>query len=262
MGPLKEGMTGTAPDGTRVIVRGGKIVPFGGPAGTTPRPEYGPNAYETSDGAILAPTKGGAVQTLRGPQIAAAEARTRLELGLGPVMAAQTRLARSEAGGENPYNRDWGARMLEAVPFDGGVAARIAGGQDYQDYEQAARTFESSILPIFSGAAVTESEAKRFVRANLPQLGDTPATLKEKADNRKRIINAAAKLTGRPIPFPDLNVWAPEGQTVESSGRMGVTGRKMAADAARSRRSAQAAASGPRATTVKIGGASYTVREK
>lgn len=200
---LREGQTGTRKDGTRVIVRNGQIVPLmEAPQGTKARTDYAPNAYETQDGAILTPNKSGGVQVIRGAQTAGAETRARLGLSLGPMVEAQRTLAASErSAGGNPFNKDWGARALEAIPWDDGFAARLAGGQDYQDYEQAARTYESSILPLFSGAAVSPSEAKRLIRSDLPQLGDTPETLQRKAQNRQMRIEEAAKMMGQQNPF-------------------------------------------------------------
>jgi hypothetical protein len=171
------------------------------PQGATARPEYGGNAYEAPDGSILMPTKSGGVQVIKGGQSVGAENRTRLALSLDPMIKAQVRMTASEKSGVNPYNRDWGARMLEAIPFDGGAVARTVGGQDYQDYEQAARTYEASIMPLFSGAAVSPSEAQRMIRADLPQMGDTPETLRKKAENRQMRITEAAKLMGRDDPF-------------------------------------------------------------
>lgn len=189
-------------------------------AGTTPRPDYGQSAYETRDGSILNPTKNGNVQVMKGPRAtASAEGRTRLALALGPAVEAQRSLMKSEAPapgakqGVNPYNRDWGARMAEKVPFDNGVIARVIGGEDYQRYEQAARTIESSILPIFSGAAVTESEAKRFLRANQPQMGDAPNILAQKSRNRMMMLNGAAELMGEAPPFPEVGSWRVSSQT-------------------------------------------------
>lgn len=242
-----EGQTATNPQtGQKIVFRGGRWV-SAPPEGATARPDYGASAYETRDGSILNPTKNGNVQVMKGPRAtASAESRTRLALALGPAVDAQRRLAQAEAGGVNPFNRDWGARLLEAVPFDSGVAARWAGGQDYQNYEQAARTIESSILPIFSGAAVTESEAKRFLRANQPQLGDSPETLRQKSRNRMMMLNGAAELMGEPPPFPEVGSWRVGGSRggAQSEGqqrRMAPNGRQMAADAEASRARAQTA---------------------
>lgn len=175
-------------------------------------PEYGQGAQRLPNGDVVRYGPRGGVTVLQragngGSQLAGADARTRLTLGLGPIYQAQERLGQIEAQHGNVFNREWGARALEAVPFDGGVAARVFGGPDYRAYEQASRTFEASMMPIFSGAAVTESEAKRFIRANLPQMGDSPEILAEKARNRQMMINAAARLTGEEMPYPDVGVF-------------------------------------------------------
>ena len=155
---------------------------------------------------------------------ASAEQRGRIALSFGNIISSNNQLEAWEQDaaqdGQTPYGRDWGARALEAVPFDGGSAARMAGGDDYQSYETAARSFEQSILPAFAGSAVTESEAARFVRANQPRMGDSPSTLAQKADNRRRIINAAAGMIGQPAPFPDTGVWEPAEQPGPNTQRI------------------------------------------
>jgi len=198
--PIIEGQTATNPQtGQRIINRGGKWYPLDrdpGGAGVASAPD-----------APMAPLTPGS------------ESRTRLALGLGPAIEAQKQFYKSEGWkppvpgrpgsstvGRNPFNTDWGARMLESVPFDNGAIARAAGGQDYQDYEQASKSFESAFLPILSGAAVTPSEAQRMIRANLPQINDTPETLAKKARNRAMMINAAADLAGKPRPFPKIGI--------------------------------------------------------
>ncbi len=199
----REGQTATGPNGEQAVFRGGEWVVQGQatPQGSTPRPEYGANAYEAPDGSVLIPTKSGGVQVLKGGQSVGAETRARLALSLDPAIEAQRNLANEELGTGgvrgNPFSNNWIARAAEAIPFDGGAAARALGGDDYQRYEQAARTYEASILPIFSGASVTESEAKRMIRADLPQVGDSPEILARKARNRDLRLQEAAKLMGR-----------------------------------------------------------------
>lgn len=168
-----------------------------------------------------------------------AEQRGRIALSFGNVISAQNQMAALEAeaakSSTTPYGQDWGARVLEAVPWDGGSMARMAGGSDYQAYETAARSFEQSILPAFAGSAVTESEAARFVRANQPRMGDSAETLAQKADNRKRIINAAASMIGSRAPFPETGVWAaPEetgSRTVEAGDPRGALALRSPRDA-------------------------------
>lgn len=212
MAELVEGRTGTRKDGTRVVVRGGKIVPLE-VEGRKPRPDIAPNAFETVEGAVLIPTKKG-VQVVQGGQMATGDAKTRINLALEPAVNAQDQMARSEGRGTekpiNPFNEDWGATLMMGEGDNGSAFDAIGktwGGQDFQDYLQASKSFESGIIPIFSGAAVTPSEASRFIKANLPELGDSPKTLEAKARNRASIMNSAARLTGQPTPFPDVPTW-------------------------------------------------------
>ncbi len=146
-----------------------------------------------------------------------ASQRGRLALALDPALNANNSLERDERPG-NPLQKDWGASMLigmddqlkkkeEKGPGLLATLGRMAGGDDFQAYTQAASTFESSLMPVFSGSAVTQSEAQRFIKANLPVFSDSPETLKLKAKNRKMILNAAADIAGKPMPYPDVPIW-------------------------------------------------------
>ena len=158
---------------------------------------------------------------------APADLAGRLTLGLPNVIAAEQAMQDLMRGADgtdyarNPCAEEWGARALDVVPFDGGVFSRAAGSDRYRQFDQAFRTFESSILPIFSGAAVTESEATRFVRANLPSMTDTPEVARAKAMNRMRISNGGMMLLGQPLPFPDAGVWIPPSLSAQQQGARG-----------------------------------------
>jgi hypothetical protein len=147
-----------------------------------------------------------------------ANIRGRVALGLPPSIEAERSLSGAERGG-NPLMKDWGAAALSAIGWEG--PARVVGGDDYQAYRQASKTFESSLMPIFSGSAVTPSEAERFISANLPQATDTPATLATKSRNRRMILNAAAEIAGKPLPFPDVPSWNGPQRMKPSARRMG-----------------------------------------
>lgn len=140
------------------------------------------------------------------------ELRGKLALGIGPSVRAEDSL-RVQEDGVNPLNRDWGAAALDSVPDFGLLSpiARVWGGQDYQNYNQSIKTLESSLLPIFSGMAVTPTEAQRFIRANQSQMGDTPETLKRKSANIQMILNEAAGLLDREIPYPEVGRYGDEG---------------------------------------------------
>lgn len=117
-----------------------------------------------------------------------------------------------------PLQNDWGAVALDSLSankkgMEGqpqgllhGLAKGV-GGDDYQAYNQAAKSFESSLLPVFSGSAVTPTEAQRFIQANMPEYSDSPATLRRKAMNRKRILNGAAAIVGKDPPYPEVDSW-------------------------------------------------------
>lgn len=183
--------------------------------------------YQESPRGQIAPV-GGAT-----PMLAGAEQRGRIALTFPNIVQAQEDLASLEAnavrrqgthGSNTPLGQDWAARIAEAIPWDGGSAARMIGGADYQAYETASRTFEQSVMPIFSGSAVTESEAQRFVRSNLPRMGDDAETLQRKALNRARIINAAATILGEAPPYPEAGVWSPSGGLQRAQGAPGSPG--------------------------------------
>jgi hypothetical protein len=203
--------------GNFLVYRGGDWYPAqqdGRPLERIPRPDYGSNHFQLPNGDIVRQGPRGGQDTVEsfggsgtggGTGLAPADLRGRLTLGLGPVSEAQQRLEAIERGGYS-FNDDWLARGIDAIP-GGDAAARVLGGADYQRLETASRSFESAMLPVFSGAAVTESEAKRFIRANLPALGDNDETLATKSRNRRLMTNAAATLIGQELPYPDIGVF-------------------------------------------------------
>lgn len=168
-----------------------------------------------------------------------ADQRARVAIQYEPALEATRLLEQLETdavrrqgshGSSTPLGQDWGARMLEAVPFDGGSAARAVGGADYGRYVSASRAFEAAMLPILSGAAVTESEAVRIVRSTIPQLNDSREVLADKARRRRQMLNGAALIGGRDAPYPADGVpdWAARAQqaysapSLEDSGGVGL----------------------------------------
>lgn len=144
-----------------------------------------------------------------------AEARSRYQMGIGPITESVRATAREEAKGGNPLNKDWGAVMLDGIGIDLpgdndirplGWLAKLVGGQDYQNYTQALATYESSLMPIMSGSAVTASEAQRMIRADFPQLGDSEETIRRKASNRLRRLNAIYEGLGKESPFTEEQI--------------------------------------------------------
>lgn len=225
-------------NGNFMVYRGGSWHPSteqGRPLQRIPRPDYGDRYYELPNGDIVREGPRGGLTVVenvgggRGGQSSGngapaitSEQRGRLVFGIAPASRAQNRLREQEAGDRAPLNEDWGAALVDMIPDFGALntVARLWGGTDYQAYDQASASIEAALLPIFSGMAVTDSEAKRFIRANLPRLGDAPETLAEKARNREEVINAGAWLLGRDLPFPEVGIYGQEG--LEPSDREAV----------------------------------------
>lgn len=196
-----------------------------------PAPEYGPGAQRLPNGAVVRYGPRGGMDTIvsaaqastgdKGSALVGAEARARFMINLGPLQESQRILEGMDAEGYDPSSlRNIGASALEAVPFDGGFAARVAGGGDYNAYNQAAKTFEAAILPIMSGAAVTPTEAQRMIRAALPQPGDTPEVLAQKARQRRQMINAVASGIGEAPPY-DMD--APDAPEAAGGGPLSIS---------------------------------------
>lgn len=162
---------------------------------------------------------------------AEASMRSRLDMGMAPMIQGNQTMMQMEKA-ENPLNRDWGATMLDVdipIPFTstagggsamwspGSALAKKVGGQDYQDYTTAASTFESQLMPIMSGAAVSPSEAQRQIRAALPAFGDSKETLATKARTRQMMLNGASKAKGVTLPYPDLDTYGVNNDTLPAS---------------------------------------------
>lgn len=152
--------------------------------------------------------------------------RARVEIGLEPAFEAVQTMDRLEISGggggtrASPRNREWVASIVDFMDGEGtSAAARTMGGEDFQTYTSAASAFESGMLPILSGAAVTDSEARRMIRAALPQLGDGPTVLAQKARRRQQMVNGAAIIGGREPPYPEAGVptWASRAQQADGA---------------------------------------------
>lgn len=168
------------------------------------------------------------------PEKQEASMRSRMDMGLAPMVQAHEGMRGVERK-SNPYgegNRDnLAARVMSDVGLDlpaWGVrfhplegVAKSVGGQDFQDYQQAAKTFESQLMPIMSGAAVSPSEAERQIKAALPEPGDSPETLQKKGRVRSMMLNGAAKARGLPLPYPDVPTWGVNTLNTGGSGAPG-----------------------------------------
>lgn len=155
-----------------------------------------------------------------------AEQRARVAIMYPPAQEAALNIDRLFESGYS-LESDRGAAIASAVPFDGGAVSRMFGSENYNQMVSASSAFEAAMLPILSGAAVTESEARRTIRAALPQIDDTPAVRADKSRRRRQMLNGAAMIGGQPLPFPNLGMpdWATNAQdAVNQSAGDGVNG--------------------------------------
>lgn len=152
-----------------------------------------------------------------------ADSRARMMMGLSGAVQAHRRMSEMEKS-ENPLQRDWGATIASGIPMVGDTIAKGIGGQDYQDYATAMKTYEAAILPILSGANVTPSEAPRQQGALGPQLGDSVQSLHDKGRTRAMQLNGAARGMGLPPPFPEVETFGvtqpQQGAQPQGQGRM------------------------------------------
>lgn len=245
MADPQDGTIADGPDGQHLVYRSGSWYPAqpdGRPIERIPRSDYGAGHYQLPNGDIVRQGPRGGQETVEnfgaaggsgpgGGMTVGADARGRYNIGIDTMIAAERKTAEQEARGGNPLNRDWGALALDKfgvdLPGDNDIKplawlAPLVGGQDYQDYNQALASYEASLMPIMSGAAVSASEARRMIRADFPALNDSKETLRTKAQNRQRRINAVAQGLGRESIFSDQEIAA--GRSDGAAGPMGENG--------------------------------------
>lgn len=91
-----------------------------------------------------------------------------------------------EAFEQNPGAYSSGMeRMFSNLPL-----GNYATSEGFQKSQQAGRNFLASILRKDSGAAITQNEEEIYGRTFLPQPGDKPGTLAQKAEARRQAIEA------------------------------------------------------------------------
>jgi len=91
-----------------------------------------------------------------------------------------------------------GERLEQGVRSAFNVLPEFAGGPspEQQQNEQARRNFVSAVLRKESGAAISPKEYAEEERKYFPQLGDSPAVIKQKQDARQLAIKALESQAG------------------------------------------------------------------
>jgi hypothetical protein len=139
------------------------------------------------------------------------------------------------AEGYDPAS-DWGAATIEAIP-DWGLlkgVARTVGGEDYQLFKDSYGSFEAAMLPIISGAAITESEGLRQMRALEIKPGDSEQTKTRKIAGMRAMVQgvemAARGDTAGFMSMLDRAGSISGAGPVKRGGEAGATGLESASD--------------------------------
>jgi hypothetical protein len=154
-----------------------------------------------------------------------AESRARIATNLPTLMGAFDNMRElygegvTFRGGDNAVaqGRNIFATELERIPVIGDDAARVVATTDRAELAQAAGAFEASLMPILSGAAVTDTEARRTIRGSIPTPGDRPEVVAIKLAQMRSMIEVFEKgLQGEEIDFSEV---AAEMRAVEDEMR-------------------------------------------
>jgi hypothetical protein len=107
------------------------------------------------------------------------------------------------------------------VPLVGGILegtinSTMPGG--VQKYEQAQRDFVNAVLRPESGATITDTEFANAKKQYFPQVGDTPAVIKQKQEAREREIKTLQAMAGPGAKqFPEIKRPKEEGDAAATS---------------------------------------------
>lgn len=209
---MREGQTGTAPDGTRVVVRNGQIVPLDagppstGRSGPKARSDWGPGAVELPDGSVVRyGPRGGttilkkgmpevdpdAPPKLREFEINAAGRATLMDEGQRAYMQAV------QAGYDPGTFGNQAARAIEDAPIPGGDwLANVIRDDPAEKANAAMLQFTDGALRTTSGAAAPEPEVKRARRAYFRQPGENAAVEPDRERVRERFRQTAIRAAG------------------------------------------------------------------
>jgi hypothetical protein len=141
---------------------------------------------------------------LEGQNVGDAANRMTQMYGVDNQFRDQRGVVEGAMGRRGPYgpSSDIGARALGALPgFGIGLDAAIfdpvakwVGGSDYREATQAWDQFENGVMSIKAGTAVSDSEARRVLRALQPGPGDDENTVSRKiaaVNNIASVLNSA-----------------------------------------------------------------------
>ena len=109
-------------------------------------------------------------------------------------------------------------RTLSRVPIIGNASSR----ERLQVMDQAARELAIAYLRVTSGATITPQEIELTMQTVIPQAGDKPRTLAQKALARRRMVEAVRMAGGRATPQAQATGPAPSANVAAIMERYGL----------------------------------------
>jgi hypothetical protein len=206
---LREGQTGTAPDGTRVIFRGGKVIPLGADGsegGPKARSDWGQGAVELPNGAIARYGPRGGMEILqRAPEGTGGAAGGDLKeymvkAGSQAVLMDQA-LTDYDAARQEGYDpagfRNTIAMGIEGVaPKVGPFIADVIRDDPSERGRAAELQYTEGALRALTGAAATDPETRRTARNMFRQPGESAAVEPNKEMARERFAGQIKRAAG------------------------------------------------------------------
>lgn len=239
MQELVEGRTGTLPDGTRVVVRGGQVVPLTGPEAAGFE-ALGGGWYRGPDGGTYQEGRGGAMvkrsEATEAPNPdGTGGGSPRLTEDQGKSQTYTRLMADAEESyqqalrdGFNPTGFTAGAaNFIEGVPMLSGLGNFIR--DDAGDRaRQAELQWTDAQLKAMSGAASPEPEVVRNQITNFARPGQNFADIRAQLDDARLTAFEAARLRAGPgatgVEYPELNGPAPADAITADATRAGLGG--------------------------------------
>lgn len=121
--------------------------------------------------------------------------------GEGKAAGFTDRMLQSEGilrgSGEKPGVENLGADLGQSLRSKVPGIGNYLVSQDRQKYEQAKRDFINAQLRRESGAAISPTEFESADKQYFPVPGDSPETIKQKADNRRAAVEAMGREGGK-----------------------------------------------------------------
>lgn len=159
--------------------------PPGAPPAPNPAVTGGPAVVAQPGGIVATPVQGMPAKPLNEYQVKAA--------GFGARMAdASAKLDKFAIEGTSQRGR-----ALENVPF--GIGNHLQS-EEYQVFEQLKRNFMNAQLRDESGAVIGPTEFMSADKQYFPQPGDKAPVIREKAENRRQVVEAMLRKAGQLKP--------------------------------------------------------------